>query len=171
MTVAMMAATLSFASAAGAAAMNPAETVELFPEGSYSYNPGPIESGNPETLDSVPAGTLEFGFTNNLDTPAALVTTIKQLVGLYGFLGGVDVSFGGTTVSVPKGAFQAFSLDATIDTGATEMLTFAHGASFGKGADLDVTVSAAPIPVPAAGLLLVGGLGALAAVRRRRRSA
>lgn len=36
--------------------------------------------------------------------------------------------------------------------------------------DIDPDPSAAPIPLPAAGWLLIGGLGALAAVRRRRKS-
>lgn len=171
---AILAAALTTASAANAAVINPGETVDLFPEGNYSYNLGPVDSDNPDTVDSVSAGTLDFAFTNNLDTPAALtvlVSTIKQLVGVYGFLGGVSVAFGGSAVDVPEGAFEAFSLDTTIEAGATETLTFTHGASFGKGADIDFTVTAAPVPVPAAGLLLVGGLGALVAVRRRKRPA
>lgn len=42
----------------------------------------------------------------------------------------------------------------------------------GDGFDIDaISVNPAPVPLPAAGLLLVGGLGALGALRKRRKAA
>jgi hypothetical protein len=58
-----------------------------------------------------------------------------------------------------------------VKTAGTYNLDFrAEGTSDSYGGFID-NVSVAPVPVPAAGLLLVGALGGLAALRRRRASA
>ncbi|MEK6205761.1 MAG: VPLPA-CTERM sorting domain-containing protein, partial [Amylibacter sp.] len=51
----------------------------------------------------------------------------------------------------------------------TDSLTFGYGTSLGQ--DYYVNGLTATIPVPAAGFLLLGGLGGLAALRRRRKAA
>ena len=89
------------------------------------------------------------------------------------YTGGYLDALGTTTVSAQAGQYVGavaflFSGSPVVFLGsASSSATFTRGATRG---DLDFAVPS-PVPLPAAGWMLVAGLGALAAARRRRRNA
>ena len=80
------------------------------------------------------------------------------------------VTNGGILFTTAGGASANLFLD-----GGNYVLSYKYQA--GNGVDnyipgaVSSTLSVAPVPLPAAGLLLVGGLGALGAIKRRRKAA
>lgn len=127
--------------------------------------PGRIE----QTIGGLTAGkkyTLSFnyGYNQNSGSNEQLSFGIGNLAGA---LNPADFALVlGTTFNLATYTFKA--------TGSTQSLFFADtGATTGDngGPILDnVRVDVAPIPLPAAAPLLIAGLGALAMVRRRRRT-
>lgn len=87
--------------------------------------------------------------------------------GIDGLLGSVDVATSGATAST----FAHYVL-SFVATGSSATLFFADtGATPGDngGPVLDnVSVDVSPVPVPAAGVMLLAGLGGLAGLRRRK---
>ncbi|MGB3554046.1 MAG: VPLPA-CTERM sorting domain-containing protein [Jannaschia sp.] len=73
----------------------------------------------------------------------------------------------GSEYAVVNGALAAGAF-ASIGSGTS--FTFAYGGAKATQAYVSLT-SVAPVPLPAAGLLLAGALGGVAALRRRRRAA
>lgn len=95
----------------------------------------------------------------------------REAVDVYSILGGVSTFLGRLTnlagggMLRTGGAFEYIKLvDATLDEFGRDGTT-----SF-DGFDVD-SVSVAPVPLPAAGLMLLAGLGGFAAMRRRKNAA
>jgi hypothetical protein len=82
-------------------------------------------------------------------------------------LGGAMATVG--TGGATRGQWTQFVLDLMVTVaGNYQVYLGATGSSNSRGALVD-NISLAPVPLPAAGLALLGGLGALAGVRRRQR--
>jgi len=123
--------------------------------------------------------TLSFDFFNGSGSTAAVTFfgySVLQQAAF--FTGGVQFDFGGMfTSSVAESAQGGF--DATsflLGAGQSATLTVTYGDVVDRGpsggtADIDFTVEAAVVPVPAAGLLLLTALGGAAALRRRKAAA
>jgi hypothetical protein len=73
--------------------------------------------------------------------------------------------------TVSAGFIDWTAATGTVDFGAIELDFVLHDAAnigFGTGASSGATFTLAAVPVPAGGLLLIGALGGLAALRRRK---
>ena len=121
-----------------------------------------------------PGGTALFTIDNVSTTPVLVEVvsyTVQQGGSAYGFFGGVDVWFDGNLVeSVPQGGTSVGQpiLNTVLGAGVDSSFSFEYGAAFGSlPSDLDLGIVATAIPIPAAGFLLLGALGGLAAVRRK----
>ena len=82
----------------------------------------------------------------------------------------MDVWFNNNPTSfyeVTSGSIN-FGEQFTLEAGGFATFDIAYGAPFGDGATIDFDVFATPVPLPAAGWLLLGGLGGLYAMRRRK---
>ena len=113
-----------------------------------------------------PAGTVStFEITFNRlvgHDEAVEISTLDSMGNLVENLGFVD----NTPGAASKFASLPFSYIRLLDVTST---VFPSSTSF-DGYDVD-SVAVAPIPLPAAGVLLLAGLGGLAAVRRRKNAA
>ena len=123
------------------------------------------------------AGTRSFTFSNfdaisqNLELTVATVSALSEK-----FTGGVTFTWLGSGLSLAVGeAITNFSgsLDNLIAAGASDTLVVAFGdpairARRGGLANFTVSLDASPVPLPAGGLLLLGALGGLTALRRRK---
>jgi hypothetical protein len=94
-------------------------------------------------------------------------------VGYAMFDDGTTVSAGGTDIANSHGSLRAGYASAAFAAVKTTTIRFFIGLSNDQQGLADgalASVDVAPVPVPGAGLLLLGGLGGLAIVRRRRRA-
>ena len=124
-------------------------------------------------------GIFTFNFVNDSDTAAAITVadiTIRQSGSVAGFTNGVMTMFGDNARNTAAGTLDAFQFSSVVGVGELITLTFNYGDAYGTtngtgrfiGPDIDFTVSATPVPIPAAGFMLLAGLGGLAAARRRK---
>lgn len=124
--------------------------------------------------------TLTFDFENTSGSTAAVTLfgwTVEQ--NAAAFTGGVDISFGTYVASADQGVSTGGNAQFFVGAGDTVTLTLTYGDvfdTFGSThpddlADIDFTVQAAIVPVPAAGLLLLTALGGAFAMRRRKTAA
>ncbi|MXQ06644.1 VPLPA-CTERM sorting domain-containing protein [Alphaproteobacteria bacterium GH1-50] len=123
-------------------------------------------------------GTITFLLQNTTSTDAQVTFVdgnIDQSPRNYGFTGGIDVWFDGTSTSF--GVVDNVDLNRTFSLGAGESVEYAfewdgifNNTDDDIGPFIDFTVTATAVPVPAAGFLLLGGLGGLAMMRRRKKS-
>ena len=86
---------------------------------------------------------------------------------ITGLLSGL---IGGPSVTTAVGQWTEVKLSFLVPTDATYTLRFSAGGTNDSLGGLIDNVSVSPVPVPAAGLMLLGGLGGLAALRRRKRA-
>lgn len=130
----------------------------------YNGGFGVSTSGDPK-LDSAHQELLLFTFTGGLVNVNALSFAQNDQNDH------VDYFFDGTIV---QDDIESAVANAFLNSDNTFVSTFAIGLNFGHSDQLRVAgfnyTLPAQVPVPAAGLLLAGGLGALAAIRRRRKS-
>lgn len=159
--------------ASQAVTIDPATNIAV--GGTYDMADGPFFLGAQfDETDS--GGTVFFNFTSTVDIKA--IATLAAFQSVFGkFDGGITVSWsGGPSNFVPESesAF-GFSLEKFIAAGTTETLTITYGdpvsgSVSGDFAEALLFVDAAPIPLPAGGLLLISGLAGAAAIARRRKA-
>ena len=136
------------------------------------------------------AGTRSFTFVNNNAFSANIMVTFASVSALAEkFIGGVTFKWLGSNVSFSVAeatasiSSPAGQLDNTISANGSDTLLVTFGDPIqrtggptagkpprSKTASWNITLSSdvAPVPLPAGGLLLVGALGGLAALRRRK---
>lgn len=120
------------------------------------------------------AGVLNFELWNTSGVAqrvAVIDGNIDQNPGSYGFFGGVDIWFNGANSSF--GVVDEINLDYSAIVDANDYVLFSidygdpQSNSLNLGSFIDFTVQSSAVPLPAAGFLLLGALGGLAAVRRK----
>jgi hypothetical protein len=166
---------------ASAVTLNPANT--LSSGGSYDIFDGPyFFDASFDRADG--AGSYSFTFTNTTSDSLAMAVSIGTVLqSTLKFLGGVTVSWqSGESAFIPHNRpAHVFNLTTLIAAGASDVLTLQFGDTKGRRsgrANIDLSVDAsvaggpgpAPIPLPATGLLLVGALGGLTVLGRRKAS-
>lgn len=135
-------------------------------------------SFNADFVDSDGPGNLCFNFHNTSLTSVVVTlasATVLQLGDIYGFLGGVQLYSEQATPdllwSVNQGSSGTSDFSFTMAANSVIFFDWVYGDPYGSGntgPDIDFGVFASPVPVPAGGLLLIGALGGLAALRRRK---
>lgn len=173
------AATVTFGSTPTAAFLNPladSTTGTVFENTTGSIvglkrSPWQFSTVDPDAADS---------FYTSVSGSASATYSFAQLMGSVSFLWGSPDSFnnlelvltaGGVSTVIngveAQGPISARQQYITITDVVFDSLTFRSGGDAFEFANLE----ASPVPVPAAGLLLIGGLGMMAALRRRQKAA
>lgn len=128
------------------------------------------------------AGFRDFTFENNHATAQNLMLTTATVNALAGmFTGGIKFQWltSGLFMNVTQATMiSAFSLDNLIAANSDDTLRITFGDPANRGAatgnpgfTVNLVAFPVPIPLPAGGLLLIGALGGLAALRRRKMAA
>ena len=132
-------------------------------------------------LNSDAAGTFQFDFFN--DSKSTMMIAVADFTILQDsvskFAGGVTTSFGSKSETTAAGALASFALTARVAAGDMISLVIDYGDPMGAtgaggpvGPDIDFLITAPPVPVPAAAVLLAGALGGLGfAARRKQKNA
>lgn len=124
-------------------------------------------------------GDLTVGFSKPLFFPDRNVSVFEitynrtighnEAVDVYSILGGVPTYLGRILNDVASSSVKATSAFEYIRLVDVTLDEFPSSPS-GDGFDVDF-ISVAPVPLPAAGLMLLAGVGGLAAMRRRKKAA
>ena len=155
-----------------AATFDPTNT--LVSGGSYDILANPLFF-NSTYVHSDAAGFYNFTFTNSSATAvqaAVTVATVNQFLLRFATTG---VTFtwltGGNTATIAQNVTGTVSLSTTIASLGSDTLRVVFGNPtqrvVGGRGTIDLAV-AAVVPLPAGGLLLLGALGGIAALRRRK---
>lgn len=159
-------------------------TVTLGPSQAPDLSAASSQLGGWLTTPALPGGTWSGGAVSipsswDIEDETAIIyeiaggaTGFTDVSASFGVDNGILVWLNGMFIGGaqrPGGAFPGeheFAL-GTLGSGANylQVLREDHGGS--TGYDVSVTGNVAPIPLPAAGLMLIAGLGGLAAIRRR----
>lgn len=134
---------------------------------------------NATFADGDAGGNLCFNFTNTSTTAAVVtlaVATVNQLGDLWGFFGGVQLfseqSAPALLWDVAQGVSDTELFSFVIAAGGTIFFDWTYGEAYASNQfnlpQINFTVAASPIPLPAGGLLLLGAIGGLAVMRRRK---
>ena len=120
------------------------------------------------------AGILKFDVINTSSYTIKVDVfsyTINQGGTNYGFMNGVDLWIGGTLeASFGEGQSGLDLLTGTLAGNDTTSFSFDYGkvyAQSGVYPNIDFNIVATVVPLPAAGLLLLGAIGGLGLMRRR----
>ncbi len=155
--------------AASAVTIAPGDTVDVL-GGFYEFEE--------DIAIGTPGATKSFTFENSSSSVVAVTLfqgTILQLSAA--FENGVDIMFGSYYASIAQGMAGFFGGSINIAPGASEVLSITFGKVLDTGeqgqgkANIDFAVEASVVPLPAAGFLLIGAIGGLAALRRRKTTA
>ena len=126
--------------------------------------------------DAGVAGALCFDVNNNSGSDIEIdlaVVTVNQGGIFWGFTGGVELD--GTHVSHTwaEGVGSTEFFTFIIAQGSSAVFDFEYGAVYGTldaWGDIDFTLIGSAIPLPMSSLLLLGGLGGFAALKRRKKT-
>jgi hypothetical protein len=170
MGVAAAALTAAFSVGANAATIGGTLT-----EGGVTpFKVGDIETVEIEANRTDGAGLLSFGLLAGSDLAAIETNSLNPVTGFVDAL--VTISTGedgtGSILGSITGAALAAgeALIVSMDAGTTYWLNASWSDVAQNLSNFDLRIEAAPVPVPAAGFLLLGGLGGLAAMKRRKKS-
>jgi hypothetical protein len=137
---------------------------------------------NSTFADGEAGGNMCFNFSNTSASTAVVtlaVATVNQGGESWGFLGGVKL-FSEQAGPLPlwevaQGVFGVQQFTFTLAALETIFFDWTYGEAYASAEfnlpQINFTVSASPVPLPAGGLLLIGALGGLAALRRRKSAA
>ncbi|MEC7256747.1 MAG: VPLPA-CTERM sorting domain-containing protein [Pseudomonadota bacterium] len=132
------------------------------------------EAANTNTASTLAAGSAAFSTATSVKGDTITFSQAGGAGTLVDLIFSALANKGGTPCSFANGA----SFGTTCQVGFSNIFAGGHStyAMFGDGlgdSDLDdivFRVDVSEVPVPAAGFLLVGGLGAMAALRRRKKA-
>lgn len=129
-----------------------------------------------DLVDGDEAGSIEFDFFNDLTRMAVLLGQGTTLSFTGESDSGIMISLGGDVLSYEPGEDAIWNISSMIAVGATEKLTISWGdisCSFtcdedDENVDVSGQIDVTAVPLPASALLMLGALGGLAAVRRKK---
>ena len=138
--------------------------------GSYDIYDGPFFFGV-AFPNSDPATTYTFDFFNSSASSTTVGVTIGTVLQAFAhFVGGVTVAWTtGGSVTIPQGVTSTFQITTVLSALETDTLTLTFGDPVApRNFEPGLQMAVAAIPLPAGGLLLLGALSGIAALRRRK---
>ncbi|MGI9395412.1 MAG: VPLPA-CTERM sorting domain-containing protein [Boseongicola sp.] len=143
-----------------------AATLVMTDGGSYGLSEADLFTYNADLNDSYDNGVVSFDFTNDLGGAVELLATTTVNANGGGSDPDATGGFGDEAVDLADGSFNMFSIDLANLASTT---FFVRLGDVTEPYNLDVQVRyITAVPVPAAGFLLIGALGGLVGLRRRK---